>query len=82
MNRALRSAFLLLDRQFEFPDGVWATRVHEIPTVNVAGPTPPRPVVITQLHFVSAYAGLLFRQGKASISAELAGLFERLGYSA
>jgi hypothetical protein len=26
--------------------------------------------------------GRLFRQGKASISAELAGIFERLGYSA
>ena len=28
------------------------------------------------------YTGRLFRQGKASISAELAGIFERLGCSA
>jgi hypothetical protein len=28
------------------------------------------------------YTGRLFRQGKASISAELAGIFERLGTSA
>jgi hypothetical protein len=28
------------------------------------------------------YTGRLFRQGRASISAELAGIFERLGYSA
>jgi hypothetical protein len=28
------------------------------------------------------YTGRLFRQGKASISAELAGIFERLGSSA
>jgi hypothetical protein len=28
------------------------------------------------------YTGRLFRQGKASISAELAGIFERLGLSA
>ena len=28
------------------------------------------------------YTGRLFRQGKASISAELAGIFERLGWSA
>jgi hypothetical protein len=28
------------------------------------------------------YTGRVFRQGKASISAELAGIFERLGYTA
>ena len=28
------------------------------------------------------YTGRLFRQGKASISAELAGIFERLGFGA
>ena len=28
------------------------------------------------------YTGRLFRQGKASISEELAGIFERLGFSA
>ena len=28
------------------------------------------------------YTGRLFRQGKASISEELAGTFERLGFSA
>jgi hypothetical protein len=28
------------------------------------------------------YTGRLFRQGKASISAELAGIFERLNFSA
>ena len=30
----------------------------------------------------SLHTGRVFRQGKASISAELAGIFERLGYSA
>jgi hypothetical protein len=28
------------------------------------------------------YSGRLFRQGKATISSELAGIFERLGYNA
>jgi hypothetical protein len=33
---------LLPDRQFAFPDGVWARRPNQKPTVNVAGPTSPR----------------------------------------
>jgi hypothetical protein len=31
---------------------------------------------------LAEYTGRLFRQGKASISAELAGIFERLGFTA
>ena len=47
---------------------------------------PPRdksrqPMPVTELKLVE-YTGRLFRQGKASIPAELAGIFERLGFTA
>ena len=40
---------LLSDRQFAFPGGVWARRLHQKATVNVAGPTAPRHVIVTRL---------------------------------
>ncbi len=48
-----RKSKRLPDRQFAFPGGGRARCFDNKPTVNVAGPTPPRPVIITRLHCVS-----------------------------
>jgi hypothetical protein len=37
-----RKPKLLMDRQFALPGGAWARRLHQKPTVNVAGPTASR----------------------------------------